>query len=323
MKMRTMWRAPLAVAYWLGAIGNKAFHAGGDTVFLCHGTPQRSAGRLELQLRFLRRSFAIVPFETIAASATDTGRPGQARRAAIIFDDGVRNNITVAYPILRALGVPATFFVCPGLIEERRWIWTREARRRLQFAAPQLRADLARALGAPPDIEPFILWMKRLQLADRANVEAALRHATRTFTPTDADREAFDLADWNELRTLDPAIVTIGSHSMTHPILPTLSDAAIEVELRESRRTLEAKLDRAAEFFSYPDSGVDWRVLAAARRHYRGAVAHSSGMPLDTHLVPSIHLPANVLRLALDLHLPASATAAAPQPFLGAGTTAL
>ena len=318
-----MWRGPLAVAYWLGAIGSKAFHTGGDIVFLCHGTPQRIAGRLELQLRYLRRSFAVVPFETIAASAADSPRPRQGRRAAIIFDDGVRNNVTVAYPILRALGVPATFFVCPGLIEERKWIWTREARRRLQFASPQSRVELARALGAPSDIEQFMLWMKRLQLADRASVEAALRHITRTFTPSEDDREAFDLANWSELRTLDPAVVTIGSHSMTHPILPMLSDAAIEVELRESRRMLEAKLDRAVEFFSYPDSGVDWRVLAATRRHYRGAVAHSSGMPQDTHMVPSNHLPANVLRLALDLHLPASATRAAPRPFAGAGTTAL
>ena len=323
MKMRAMWRGPLAVAYWLGAIGSKAFNTGGDIVFLCHGTPQRIAGRLELQLRYLRRSFAVVPFEAIVASAADSPRPGQPRRAAIVFDDGVRNNITVAYPILRALGVPATFFVCPGLIEERKWIWTREARRRLQFAAPQVRADLARTLGAPNDIEQFMLWMKHLQLADRANAEAALRHATQTFTPSEEDRDAFDLADWSELRTLDPAVVSIGSHSMTHPILPMLSDAAIEVELRESRRVLEARLDRAVEFFSYPDGGVDWRVLAAARRHYRGAVAHSSGMPLDTHMLPSTHLPANVLRLALDLHLPDSPTAAAPRPFVGAGTTAL
>ena len=323
MKMRTMWRAPLAVAYWLGAIGSKAFDSGGDLVFLCHGTPQRIAGRLELQLRYLRRSFAIVPFETIAASAADGPRPAQGRRAAIVFDDGMRNNVTVAYPILRALGVPATFFVCPGLIGERKWIWTREARRRLQFAAPQLRADLARALGAPQEVEQFILWMKRLQLAERANAEAMLRHATRKFTPSDADRDAFDLAGWNDLRTLDPAVVSIGSHSLTHPILPTLSNAAIEVELRESRRMLEARLDRAVEFFSYPDSGVDWRVLAAARRHYRGAVAHSSGMPRDAHMVPSIHLPASVLRLALDLHVPASTTTAPSRPFLGAGTTAL
>ena len=323
MKARTIWRAPLAVAYWLGAIGGKAFNSGGDIVFLCHGTPQRIAGRLELQLRYLRRLFTVVPFETIATSAADSPRPGQNRRAAIVFDDGIRNNITVAYPILRALGVPATFFVCPGLINERKWIWTREARRRLQFATPEVRADLARALGAPNDIERFILWMKRLKLFDRAKAEAALRHTTRTFTPSEDDRDAFDLADWSELRTLDPAIVSIGSHSMTHPILPTLSDAAIEVELRESRRMLEEKLDRAVEFFSYPDSGVDWRVLAAARRHYRGAVAHSSGVLLNAHMVPSTHLPANVLRLALDLHLPSPATAAAPEPFVGAGTTAL
>ena len=141
--------------------------------------------------------------------------------------------------------------------------------------------------------------------------------------PTAADHAAFDLAGWDELRALDPAVVTIGSHTMTHPILSKLSDAAIEVELRESRRMLEAKLERSVEFFSFPNADANWRAVAAARRHYRGAVAHTSGMPLDAHLVPSVHLPANVFRLALDLNLPNRPSAGASRPFVGAGTTAL
>ena len=323
MKLRTIWRAPLAVAYWLGAMGSKAFDEGGDIVFLGHGTPRPHARGLELQLRYLQRLFQLVPFGTIATSATDGARTGRKRRAAIVFDDGLRNNVTVAYPILRSLGIPATFFACPGLIEDRKWLWTHEARRRLRFATPEQRHELAVALKAPSGIDGFVQWMKGLSLADRANAEAAVRHATRAFVPTAADRAACDLADWDELRTLDPAIVTIGSHTMTHPILSKLSDAEIEAELRESRRMLEEKLDRSVDYFAYPNSDTDRRAVAAARRHYRGAVAHSSGVPLDTHLVPSVHLPANVLRLALELNLPNPVSPRAPRHFAGTGTSAL
>ena len=301
-------RAPLAMAYWLGVGATKTAENGDDIIFLCHGTPRRVAGQLERQLRYLQRLFRLVP---LAEIVTGQGpRPaGRRRRAAIIFDDGLRSNVVGAYPILRALGIPATFFVCPGLIEERRWIWTHEARRRLQFAGRHLRGELAAELTAPGGVEAFVQWMKGLNLQARKRAEARVREATASFVPTDLDREAFELADWHELRSLDPSIVTIGSHSMTHPILPRMSVLEIETELRDSRCMLEARLDRSAEFFSCPNNDVDSRTLAALRQHYRAAVVHDFGTLLDPHRLPSCHLPHGVLRLAWKLNRQAAAAA--------------
>jgi len=294
---RALLRAPLAVAYWLGAT-SKNGETGNDVVFRYHGTPRHLAAQLRMQLRYLRRVFTFVPLDTIIASLGEAKRPGQPRQAAIIFDDGLRSNVEVAYPVLRSLGIPAAFFVCPGLIDARKWLWTHETRRRLAFARPCLRSELARELKAPADPEGFVQWMKELELPQRARAEERLRQATADFVPSEADREAFDLAQWAELRSLDPAVITIGSHSMTHPILPRLSEPEIEIELRDSRRVLEARLDRRIDLFSYPNGDLDWRALAVARRHYRAAVAHGAGMPLDPHLVSSVHLPDGVLRLA-------------------------
>lgn len=296
--VRYMLRAPRAVGYWLGVGHRRMVEDGADVIFLCHGTPPRTADRLERQLRYLRRAFRIVPLAALAASIGAPRKPGSKPRAVITFDDGLRSNVVVAYPVLRALGVPATFFVCPGLIEERRWLWTHEARRRLQFAAGPVRQALAAELGAPGEVEPFVQWMKEIDFARRMRVEARLRQATAGFVPSEADREAFDLADWRELRSLDPSIVTIGSHSMTHPILPSLGAAQIEAELRDSRRTIEEKLARPAEFFSYPNGDVDERTLAGVRRHYRAAVRYESVTGSDPHLMPSTHLPSGVLKLA-------------------------
>ena len=67
------------------------------------------------------------------------------------------------------------------------------------------------------EVEEFVQWMKQLDFTRRTRVEAMLRHATAAFVASEADREAFDLAGWDELRLLDPSIVTVGSHSMTHP----------------------------------------------------------------------------------------------------------
>src|SRR5918996_976712 len=154
--VRKLLRAPRAVMYWLSLGETRALAEGEDAIFLCHGTPHRSAARLERQLRYLRRVFTLVPLAQLGASTSAARAPARRRKAAIIFDDGLRSNVHVAYPMLRALGIPATFFVCPGLIEERRWLWTHEARRRLQFAGPQVRHELARELGASAEVEEFV-----------------------------------------------------------------------------------------------------------------------------------------------------------------------
>jgi peptidoglycan/xylan/chitin deacetylase (PgdA/CDA1 family) len=303
---RKLLRAPRAVMYWLGVGQTRAMKEGEDAIFLCHGTPHQSAALLERQLRYLRRVCTFVPLAELAASTGAARAPARRRRAAIIFDDGLRSNVRVAYPMLRALGVPATFFVCPGLIEERRWLWTHEARCRLQFAGPQPRHELARELGVSAEVEEFIQWMKELDFACRTRVEAMLRHATASFVASEADREAFDLAGWDELRLLDPSIVTVGSHTMTHPILPSMSADEIEAELAESRCMIEAKLGRPAEFFSYPNGDVDERTLAGVRRHYRAAVNASSTTRRDPHLMPNRYLQRGVLSLAWQLNHPSA-----------------
>ena len=299
-RVRSVLRAPVAAAYWLGAAQARAAENGADRIFLCHGTPRGHAARLERQLRYLQRAFTIVPLAEFAASLPRARAPGARRRAALTFDDGLRSNLLVAYPILRALGVPATFFVCPGLIEERRWLWTHEARCRLQFAGPQVRQELAAELRAPAEVDAFVERMKQLDLPQRKRVEARLREASAGFAPSESEREAFDLAGWRELRSLDPSIVTVGSHSMTHPVLPSMSLEEIDAELRDSRGMIEAKLARPAEFFSYPNGDVDERTLAGVRRYYRAAVRYGSASGPDPHLMPSVHLPRGVLALAWD-----------------------
>jgi peptidoglycan/xylan/chitin deacetylase (PgdA/CDA1 family) len=311
--IRGMLRTPWAVGYWLGVGLRRMAEDGQDVIFLCHGTPRRTADRLERQLRYLRRAFAIVPLATLAASLGAPRKPGRGRRAAIIFDDGLRSNILVAYPMLCALGIPATFFVCPGLIEERTWLWTHESRRRLQLAGRPLRQALAAELGAPAEVEPFVQWMKEIDFPRRTRVEARLRQATAGFVASKADREAFDLADWDELRSLDPSIITIGSHSMTHPILPSLSTAEIEAELHDSRRMIEAKLARPAEFFSYPNDDADARTLAGVRRYYRAAVLCNSVTRSDVHQMPCMHLPpSGVLALAWKVNQQGAEAVALP-----------
>jgi peptidoglycan/xylan/chitin deacetylase (PgdA/CDA1 family) len=274
--------------------------SGADCILMYHGTPQGDASALARQLRALSFFFRVVPLEELGQP-----RRGRRRRVALTFDDGLRSNVKVAYPILRSLGLPATFFVCPGLVERGAWLWNHEARQRLRSLRKEAFDELAASLAAPGEVEAFVEWMKTLKLAERRRIEDAIRAATPAFRPNAAQREEFDLAGWDELKHLDPRIVAIGSHTMTHPILTSLSPEETEAELRDSRAVLQGELRRPVPDFCYPNGNVDDEVVDIARRHYGRAVIVGGGAvrgEVDPHRLPRFAAhPRYSLRLARAL----------------------
>ena len=222
--LRSFRAVPRALSNWAGLTGRDQRPVA--RILLFHGTPRRDAAALERELRWLKRRFQIVPLRAIVAVAANGGMLGS--KLALTFDDGLRSNVEVAYPLLHRLAIPATFFVCPGLVDRAKWLWTHEMRRRLSRLSVEARRELGQEWQASADIDEFVEWMKTLDGASRRRVEARVREATPQFTPTAAEREEFDLADWEQLRRLDAGIVTIGSHTLTHPILPRTRATELE-----------------------------------------------------------------------------------------------
>jgi peptidoglycan/xylan/chitin deacetylase (PgdA/CDA1 family) len=242
-----------------------------DRILMYHGTPRRDAKALERQLRLVSMAFPVVSLHEM------TQKKASRPRVALTFDDGLRNNVDVAYPILKKLGLTATFFVCPGLIDGGEWLWNHEARQRLLTLDKGALGELAGDLGAPAEVEGFVEWMKTLGIARRREVEKEIRAASPGFSPTEAERHEFDLAGWPELKALDPRVVTLGSHTMTHPILTSLTTEETDAEMRESRFALEKRLEREVSLFCYPNGNLNDGALASARRYYRSAVTVEPG----------------------------------------------
>jgi len=256
---------------------------GGARIVMFHGVsgggechPQTV---FEDQLRWLARHFRVVPLSKIVETV-QSGERTRGDEVALTFDDGLRNNAKIVAPMLALHGAPATFFVCPGLIKSGRWLWNHEVRARLGTLAPEAQRTLikqVRADGPPParragSMESFVRWMKTMDPDARADAEERIRGATPDFAPSPRLKRAFDIMSQAELRSLDPEWISIGSHTLTHPILPTLSDRQLAREVRQSREDLEALVGRKVPFFCYPDGAVNERVGRAVAAHYRAAV---------------------------------------------------
>jgi peptidoglycan/xylan/chitin deacetylase (PgdA/CDA1 family) len=260
-------------------------------------------------LDYLSRNFKVVPLGDIIQKLLH-GQEFSGNEMALTFDDGRRNNFTRAYPLLQKYKLPATFFICPGLVDNKQWLWNHDARERLKSISPMDRHTFAAALNSPTsDPNRMVEWMKSLPKRQRVPIQEKIFARTAGFIPTGLQREKFDLMSWDEIGKLDPKLITIGSHSSTHPILSQIEPDEIEDEIVQSRWQLETRLQRPVEFFCYPNGNYNAAVLEAVRRTYTGAVttdfraAHNHE---DPHQLPRISAAEELPLLAWRLHRPSA-----------------
>lgn len=253
-------------------------HPRRDVVLMFHAIPKQSAEEFHDLLQWLSKHFEIVPLEAIV-NRVERNAGEKSTVLALTFDDGLRNHRTVVYPILVDLRLPATFYICPGLIERSITTWTWEFWCRIPWLPESSRRELlARADAKDPVDESAILeWMKTIPLKQRKQVEDHIRLRTPAFDFSAAERELYRLMSWNELSEIDPGLINVGSHTMTHCDLPPLSPEELVDELEGSRAVLEQRLGRPVRDFCYPDGKHDDRVARAVANVYRSAVTTVCG----------------------------------------------
>jgi peptidoglycan/xylan/chitin deacetylase (PgdA/CDA1 family) len=83
---------------------------------------------------------------------------------------------------------------------------------------------------------------------------------------------------WAHLRAAAERGFTVGSHTVSHPHLTSLSDAELDRELTDSRARIEDELGRPCTLLAYPYGEHDARVQAAVLRSgYEAAFALWAG----------------------------------------------
>ncbi len=84
-----------------------------------------------------------------------------------------------------------------------------------------------------------------------------------TFGGDSLDNER--VAPLERLRELPPDLITIGSHTMSHPWLPSVSEQEAKVELSASRAELKRLLNRDIKLFSFPYGASNEQLIDLCR----------------------------------------------------------
>ena len=234
------------------------YHRVGDTSFDPHRLSVTPPS-FERHMQLLRRHFRI---ESVGALLQRLpGREYEDRTVAVTFDDGYADNLTHAQPIAARSDIPITVFVTVQPMLDGGLFWWDELAASLlhplaSFTSLTLHLDdqhtfsLADRGQRSAVHQRLHTLLRHMRAGDRERALAAVRSCA---APPGVGLQLGRPMSASELRELAALPgVTIGAHTMTHPILGVLSATDQMHELVASKTALEDLLGRPVTLASYP-----------------------------------------------------------------------
>ncbi|WP_051387154.1 polysaccharide deacetylase family protein [Bradyrhizobium sp. ARR65] len=186
--------------------------------------------------------------------ALSLGDPKAPRYAVITFDDGYRDVLSVALPILEQDNAPFTVYVptaAPTRALKSWWLGMREIFRRADHVTIDpmgVRFDCSDFLSKKKGLKAVVKWVhedyRRAALLDR------------TFETHRISLSALNAAyfmDERELQALSRhPLASIGGHSTSHAALATLDPSSARAELEDNRMYLETLLGLPVRHLAFP-----------------------------------------------------------------------
>jgi peptidoglycan/xylan/chitin deacetylase (PgdA/CDA1 family) len=208
----------------------------------------------ERQMSWLKRHLTVLSEEELLEQVR-TKSEKRHHYAVVTFDDGYRDNYDLAYPVLKALSLPAIFFVCPKVLDERRLGWWDLIAYAVKYSAKagiEMRGEtLPFGEQKLSTISKLHTWMKSLPAAETESLVQSLFEAAEVEPPglrIQSDR----LMTWEQVAEVRKNGIAIGSHTQTHRVLATLDEEQQRWELRQSKAALEARLGARVRTVAYP-----------------------------------------------------------------------
>ncbi|GGS83025.1 hypothetical protein GCM10010156_47110 [Planobispora rosea] len=235
---------------------------------------------LEGQLRRLRRMANVVPLER-ALDALHAGEPLPPRAVALCWDDGYRDNLELAVPVLEKLELPATFFLVPGLLsgddrawwEIAGWAFARSGRETVQWRGETY------ATRGPAGRSAYGRASDRLRVMTAAERAVALEELVERLVPEGTPGDGRLFLDWDGARELVRRGFSVGSHTMRHVTLAQETPEDQTEDLRRSRQILERELDVPIRTVAYPFGQAD--AVSRATEDAAAEAGYSHGLTTE------------------------------------------
>lgn len=231
-----------------------------------------SPRHFEEQLAVLRRTRHPLPLAEFVRKLIAGTLPPAA--VTLTFDDGYVDNLVAGLPRLAAADVPATVFLATGYVDGREAFWWDELvrlilldNRTTDFELVMRGESMLFELGTEPAAAGsgqmphprqsrqgiFEAIYQRLRRLDEEERGAAMIQLRSIFGDQEDRANSSTAMSRDEVRTLVAGgLVTLGAHTVTHPMLTELGPTARRREVADSKADCEALAGAPVGAFAYP-----------------------------------------------------------------------
>lgn len=284
------------------------------------------AGSLRKQLHLLRKRYHVITPEDFLQWSE--GALELAPRSILLTcDDALRNTLSEMVPVLQGLDLSCLFFATgasaddtPSMLwYEELYLMVLDAREPITVSLP----DAGASVGAIAPSEKHGYWwnlverlsqfesQSRRGLLDQIREQLKLPENWRErFLQVSTLASRFLVLDRTGLRQLGAAGMTIGAHSLSHPILARASEELAWREISESRSVLEKALGQPVWAFGYPFGNaatVTARdVRLAEQAGFRCAFMNTGGgigAKINRFTLPRVHVTAEMSLAEFEAHI--------------------
>ncbi len=201
-------------------------------------------------LRLIGRFYQFAAIDTLAAAVEQ--KRCLRSKCFVTFDDGEKSFYEVAYPVLKRMNIPATIFVSPKNIIEGGSFWFQCLR---DIPEKDLRNTIATILPNGTMFIEHYSVLSILKTLPLQTIHRILEQAKLGVLSIARNINEVEL----KVLAADP-LITIGAHTLTHPILANETDVDSAEQITESVRQLRELLHRPIQYFAYPNGnhGLDY-----------------------------------------------------------------
>jgi len=173
----------------------------------------------------------------------------------ITIDDGDKSFYDVIFPVLKRYNIPASIYVSPKICKEKSNYWFQEVNGFNQFELKRIIADLSNtSLNTLLKFSTDSI-LKTMQINQIHEIIKQYREKNHTPKKLFQNMTVSNLKEVNQ-----SGLVTIGAHTINHPVLKNENDVTCKYEINESVNDLSSILNHEIKYFSYPNGipGLDF-----------------------------------------------------------------
>ena len=215
----------------------------------------------EEQLKYLKRHYVNLPLSDLVLTV-NSGNTVPESGVTITFDDGYENNYRYAVPLLRKYGFTATFFVCPKFVDkaqkgEKEIFWWYIIYCIINEKNCAELISIFKKYGIEfsgyKDMVSLKNRISKTLQTVRAEIYEQITADLKKYFANEINKINFPkMMDWNQLKALKRMGMGIGSHTMSHVAVSSLSKEYFYDELIKPKQELEEKLQDKIEAFAFP-----------------------------------------------------------------------